>query len=211
MSQRLHTMKLRVVWLLCGLMAVTALAGEAANGRFSQALTTVEQTEAGLGRLSSDQVAALDALFRRDLAEQANPRRGDPAPAPRFSQRLSADERRVAGLTLLTEAELTRLDALAERTASATLTRLLLAPPVFVPAGMRELPREGKPGPEVHGSFTLGYGWGKGGYSEKTGAATFRIEDPAHGFTINLGYEETKTNSPFPYRLVPGSPLPVTP
>jgi len=204
-------MRLSAVLFVSGLMTFRAIAGEAIEPRFSQTLPAAELKAAGIDRLSSDQVAALDALIRRDLADQAAPRRRDPPPPARFSQRLSADERRVAGLTLLTEAELTQLDAAAEHYATATLARTLLAAPIFVPAGMRELPREGKAGPEIHGSFTLGFGMGKGGYSEKFGSTTLRLEDPAHGFTLNVGYSESRTTSPFPYRLAPSSPPPVTP
>ena len=63
-------------------------------------------------RLTSDQIAVIDALIRRDLAAQLTPRRGDAPPAARFSQRLSDDERRNAGLAALSGPEIERLDAL---------------------------------------------------------------------------------------------------
>jgi len=189
------------------LLAVVATAGEAASGRFSQTLSDVERTEAGLNRLSSDQVAVIDALVRRDLAAQARAPGGDDAPASVFSQRLTADERRTAGLTLLTNSELTRLDALVGRNATAIAARTLLSPPVFVPPGARLNPDGAKVAPEMHGSVSLSYGWGKGGYSERTGAMNVRYEDPAHNFALEVGYSETHVKAPFPYRNAPDVPL----
>lgn len=184
-------------------MAVAAFAaGEAAGGRFSQTLAVAERTEAGLNRLSSDQIAVIDALVRRDLAAQAHPASGDDAPPSRFSQRLTVDERRAAGLALLTDAELAKLDALAARNAATIAARKLLSPPVFISPGARLNPNGTKTAPEVHGTFSLSYGWSKGGYSEKTGAMNLRFEDPAHNFTLEVGYSESHGNMPFPYRTV---------
>ena len=193
-------MKLWATLLAAGLMAAVPATGRAADARFSQILTAGEFTDAGLKRLSSDQVAVLDALVRRDLANQTAPSRGDAPPAVRFSQRLTADERSVAGLTLLTETELARLDAYAERHATARLARVLLAPPSFVPPSLRLRPAETKTAPEVHGSFSLGMGWGKGGYSERTGSMNLKYEDPVHGLSVSVGYSETHAKGPAIYR-----------
>jgi hypothetical protein len=210
MQQYLRTMKFWAAMFASALMAVAAVAGDATSGRFSQTLSAAERTEAGLTRLSSDQIAVIDALIRRDLAAQSRPPRGDETPAPRFSQRLTADERRTAGLALFTEPELVRLDSLAERNAAAVLARTLLTPAVFVSPGARLNPEGAKAAPEMHGSVSLSYGSGKGGYSEKTGAMTLRYEDPVHGFALAVGYSETHTKAPFPYRI--GSdPPPVSP
>jgi hypothetical protein len=172
----------------------------AADTRFSQTLAISERAETGFNRLSSDQVAVLDALVRRDLAAQAAPRRNDPPPAARFSQRLTADERANAGLTQLTDKELTRLDALVDQHASTALARTLLAPPVFAPAGLPLRPTEAAPLSGVHGSISLSYGFGKGGYSEKTGAINLNYEDPVHGFSVMFGYAESQVKGPGPYR-----------
>jgi hypothetical protein len=168
----------------------------AADTRFSQTLAISERAEIGFNRLSSDQVAALDALVRRDLAAQSAAQTSDPAPPARFSQRLTADERKVAGLTLLNEKELTRFDALVAQHASAALARVLLAPPVFVPRGMVQLPTEAKRAAEIHGSMTLSYGWGKGGYSNKTGAVELNYVDPVHNLAITFGYAESHIKGP---------------
>ncbi len=194
-------MKTRPLFLALAVVLLAATHAAAADTRFSQTLAISERAELGFNRLSSDQVAALDALVRRDLATQAAPRRNDPPAAARFSQRLTADERAVAGLTLLNEKELARLDALVDQHLSALLAHVLLAPPTFVPAGMRPLPAEKKTVPEIHGSISLSYGFGKGGYSETTGAMMLNYEDPVHHLAISVGYAESRVKGPVgPYR-----------
>ena len=176
----------------------------AADARFSQALAIAERAEIGFNRLSSDQVAALDALVRRDLANQTSPRHNDKdaPPAARFSQRLTADERVVAGLPTFDEKELARLDELVAQHSSAALARALLAPPVFYPTGMRLRPIEPAKAtaPEIHGSFTLSYGFGKGGYSEKSGGMTLNYEDPKHNLAVSFSYSESHIKGGVPYR-----------
>ena len=185
-------MKLWATLLAVGLVAVAPTTTRAADARFSQTLTPTETAEAGLGRLSSDQVAVIDALVRRDFAGQSASLRKDSPPAARFSQRLTADERRIAGLTPLTEAEVAKLDSFVERQAAASSARALLSPLVVAsPGSIRVRPTETKTASEIHGSFSLSMGWGKGGYSEKTGAMNLYYEDPARGFAIAVGYSET--------------------
>ncbi len=188
--------------LALALAAVTNLF--AADTRFSQALAISERAEIGFNRLSSDQVAALDALVRRDLASQTSSRRNekDAPPAARFSQRLTADERTVAGLPIFNEKELTRLDELVAQNGSAAVARALLAPPVFYPTGMRLRPIEPikATAPEIHGSFTLAYGFGKGGYSEKYGGVTLNYEDPKHNLAVSFSYSESHIKGGVPYR-----------
>ena len=184
--------------LACAVTLATGVV--AADPRFSQTLAIGERTATGFNRLSSDQVAVLDALVRRDLAAQAAPRRGDPPPAARFSQRLTADERANAGLTQLSEQELARLDALVGQNASASLARTLLAPPVFARAGVPPRPTEAAPLSGIHGSISLSYGFGKGGYSEKAGAINLNYEDPVHGLSVMFSYAESHVKGPGPYR-----------
>lgn len=193
--------------LVCILLAVppagAASAGVgdgAATSRFSPSLSAGDRTAAGLDRLSSDQVAVLDALVRRDLITQATPRRADAPPLPaRFSQRLSADERRNAGLDALTETELVQLELFVERRISAALGQVLLAPPTFVPLSVRARVAEAKSQtPEIHGSFTLGMGFGKG-YSEKFGGMTLTYEDPVRNFAVSLSYAESHIKGAAPF------------
>jgi hypothetical protein len=144
----------------------------------------------GLTRLSSDEIASLDALVRRDIASRITTN-AEPAPGTTFSQRLSADERRVTGVASLTENEVAKLNALVDAHAAARLARTLLAPPVFLARKSRIQPEETKTQPEIHGSFTLAYSWGSGGYSAKTGAMVLSFEDPKRRFSISVGYSET--------------------
>lgn len=196
-------MKPRPLLLALALALSVASNAGAADTRFSQMLAISERAEIGFNRLSSDQVAALDALVRRDFATRtsSSSRKTDSPPPARFSQRLTADERTVTGLTLFNETELARLDALVDHHTSAALARALLAPPVFYPTGMRLRPIETtKSAPEIHGSFTLSYGWGKGGYSEKTGGMELNYTDPARNFAVSFSYWETHVKGGVPYR-----------
>ena len=62
--------------------------------------------------------------------------------------------------------------------------------------------REQKRERELHGTFSLSYGWGKGGYSEKTGAMTVTMEDPDKGLAVSVGYSETHLKGPSGVRLI---------
>src|SRR5882724_1394380 len=85
-----------------------ALAAE--DIRLSKTLALGEFADAGLQHLTSDQIAILDALVRRDMAANLRVPAAKETRAARFTQRLSADERKNAGLTLLTADQLVRLD-----------------------------------------------------------------------------------------------------
>jgi hypothetical protein len=190
----------RALLLAATLVALSPLAARAADSRFSQVLSTNESVECGVNRLSTDQAAVLDALVRRDLATQAAPRRDDKPLAGKFSQRLSDDERRNAGFTLMTEAQVAKLDGYVQRFGAGTLARALLAPPVYVSPNNRLRPIEPKTGPEIHGSFTLQYGVGKSGYSEKAGGMNLNYEDPAHNLSVSFSYWESHIKGGVPYR-----------
>lgn len=184
-------MKLWRVFALGGLVIAAAAAGRAQEARFSQKLTATEQTAIGLEKLSSDQLAVLDALIRRDEKMYAKPDAAHPPPA-RFSQRLSADERKSTGLDLLTEAELTRLDALVEQYRTGNL------PSVAAESVSTVMQSELKgPAPEIHGMISFTYGEGRGGSSEKGGAMLLNYDDPAHGFSLLMGYGEMHARGPF--------------
>lgn len=181
--------------LVAATFATPSLRALDAPLRISQSVTPTERAAIGLDRFSSDQIAVLDALYRRDLIAQSAPRRADaPATPARFSERLTLDEQRTAGLLLLNNDELAQLDAAAARAGTATLARTLLAQPTFVPVSMRarvaEVAVRNKL-PEIHGSFTLGMGFGSGGYSERFGGITLNYEDPAHNLAISFSYSES--------------------
>lgn len=166
------------------------IAGAAENeGRFTHALSAPELHESGIGRLNSDQVAVLDALVRRDLAARLNGR-SEAAPKT-FSDRLTADERRIAGFDALSSAEAARVNAFVERYQSVVVSRALLSPPVYVSRRATVQPRETKAERKIHGTFTMGFGWGSDGYSERTGSMVLHSE-VAPGMHVSVGYSETR-------------------
>ena len=184
-----------VAWLL----VLSAAVAQTGDVRFSQTLSAEDRTAAGLPRLSSDEVAVIDALVRRDTGTRAGTAANDQASAT-FSQRLSADERRAAGLAKLSAVELPKLDAFVARHQSARLARSLLAPPSYVTRPSRVTPTETKKGREIHGSYSLSFGFGSGGYSEKSGSMMLTLEDPERGYSISVGYSETHTKGGYIYR-----------
>ena len=187
--------------LLLAFVALVSLAlgADATEPRFSQVLGKDDRESAGLGRLSSDEVAVIDALVRRDTITRLN---ATPTTrlAAEFSQRLTAGERQTAGLGKLTPAEVAQLDGLVDRHQNARLARTLLAPPVYLSRSAPVRTTETKREREIHGTFSLSYGVGSGGYSEKSGSATFTLEDPAKGYSVTVGYSETHTKGGPLYR-----------
>ena len=185
--------------LVAWLWALTVVGAQASDVRFSQALKAEERTAAGLARLSSDEVAVIDALVRRDTATRAGTASGEAAAAT-FSQRLSTSERSAAGLAKLNATELPKLDGLVAQHQSARLARSLLAPPSYVARPSRVTPIEKKKERALHGSYSLSFGMGSGGYSEKSGSMLLTYEDPERGFSISVGYSETHTKGGYIYR-----------
>ncbi len=185
---------MRRFWLALGILFATATAGiaaeSAANGRFSRAVEPAERTAAGLDQLNSDQIAVLDALVRRDMAAQTRTNADPKAPAD-FSERLTANERELTGITLLKGEELARLNQLVARYASAATARSLLGPPTYAPRVSQIEPVERKDRKNLHGTFSLSYGWGSGGYSERSGSMVVNYDDPAGRYSVTIGYRET--------------------
>lgn len=195
------------IWplLLAAMIAFGASAARADDTRFSRTLKPEEKTVAGIAKLSSDQVAVLDALVRRDVGRPAATAKTDETEKipSTFSARLSADERRNAGIEQLAAAERVQLDGFVDRYQSGKLARTLLAPMSVLsrsPAS-RLKPDETKPERKIHGQFSLSYGWGSGGYSEKTGSMSLYYDDPAGRYSIGVGYSETHVKGgPMIYR-----------
>lgn len=182
-------------------VALLALASAYAQGdiRFSLTLNSEEKAASGVTRLSSDEVAVIDALVRRDTTGRASSTQTESTPAT-FSQRLTPGERQTAGLPKLTATELPKLDAFVDRFQSAKLARTLLAPPAYLARSSRVTPTEAKKEREIHGSFSLSYGFGSGGYSEKTGSMVLTMEDPARRYSISVGYTESHVKGGYIYR-----------
>ncbi len=207
MVQSPRIMNPRAMLLLIALFAAaTASAADPSPApreiRFSQTLTAAERAASGFDHLTSDEIAVIDALYRRDIAAQAAPRRPNaPAPAARFSQRLSLEERRNAGFASLSESELAQLDAVVDRVAPAAIGRAaLLAAPTYVPLSVRARVVEARTAPEIHGSFTVGMGFGKG-YSERFGGIELNYESPDKKLFISVSYSESHIKGSVPYYL----------
>jgi hypothetical protein len=200
--------------IVLALACATLAFADGDDVRFSQSLTPPERTAAGIARLNSDQLGALDALVRRDAGARTS-MNANPAAPKNFSQRLTDDERRVTGLTSLPADELARVDAAVERYETPRMAHVLLGPPSYLAARPQIRTSDGKPAGEVHGTFSLSYGVGKG-YSEKTGSMMINYEDPAHHFGVSIGYSESYIKGPAIYRdpgdlypypyLAPGDP-----
>lgn len=180
----------RFLLLLVSTLALSAgtLARAGDDVRFSKALSAAELSSAGLTQLSSDQLAILDALVRRDIAQSQFVAR-QPRPA-QFSERLSPDERRGAGLELLSEAEQTQLDAFVQR---------LITPPaatlVSNGTGTSRASAAGqgvkiRRGPELHGSFSLMMAVGSHDYRAYGAGVVVTYADPAGNFGLAVGYSE---------------------
>jgi hypothetical protein len=185
---------------LAGWLLAFAVAHAAPNDvRFSLTLNAEEKSASGLTRLSSDEVAVIDALVRRDTTGRAGSTMAANTPET-FSQRLTENERRTAGLPKLSAGELPKLDAFVDRFQGAKLARTLLAPPAYLARSSRVTPTEAKKEREIHGSFSLSYGFGSGGYSEKTGSMVLTMEDPARRYSISVGYTESHVKGGYIYR-----------
>lgn len=179
-----------VLLMLTLVLAVTSSLGASPDeARFTRTLTSEDFAAAGLNLLSSDQIAILDALVRRDETKLAVMRPSQPRP-DRFSDRITIDERKSAGLSALSEPQLKLLDEKVQRFVSpAPASQLGVSSTGTLPSGSiksvklrREL--------EVHGSVSLMYGVGSHGYTEKGGAMVVSVEDPASGLAIAVGYSE---------------------
>ena len=182
-------MKLRAIFGLARVTAGLALGAQAADTtRFTTSLPPTEFSQAGLGRLTSDQLGALDALVRRDLAAAETADTTKHPRAARFSERLRPEERAAAGLDTLTAAELTQLDAAEQKLVPLPRGVWLTAAKTEAPATIYSEPI--KRGLEVHGQITLMVAAGSHGYSAYGGGMVVTVDDPAHGMTFAVGYSE---------------------
>jgi hypothetical protein len=184
------------------LVAAAAVAAWPEDMRFSQQIPVAQQAEIGLQRLSSDQLAVLDALIRRDERWYVTPDAAPPSPA-RFSQRLSPEERASSGIESLDEAHRLQLDALVAQIEFGNPR----APAPGRSAGTSLLPRFGGFSPEIHGSISFMVGGGSGGYSEMGAAMEFEVDDPAHNLSVFVEYEEMRGKGPLLRRGCYGDPF----
>jgi hypothetical protein len=190
----MNVIRLTLSLALFGLVCGTVRADE--DVRFSKSLEASEFSAAGLAQLSSDQLAVLDALVRRDITQSRfvskEPR------APRFSERLTTNERENAGLALLSPAELTALDSRVET---------LIAPPPspstqrFATTNRYAVPSvKIDRGPQVHGELSLMVAAGSDGYRAYGGGIAVTLDDPSNKFALTLAYSEIHSEGGHPYR-----------
>jgi hypothetical protein len=183
------------------MITAAVFAASAEDVRFSQQLSASQRLECGLQRLSSDQLAVLDALVRRDENWNVKPKAAPPA-IPRFSQRLSSDERRTAGLETLDRADLFNLDdCVAQIEFGTSQTQ-----PAGSSADASLQPQIQRPRLEVHGMLTFVVGGGSGGRSEMGGSMAFMVADPAHNLSVFVDYEEMHAKSSLSGRGCYGDP-----
>lgn len=181
-----------------GFFCLFAATSRADDRRFSATLNTTDSAQIGLAHLSADQIAVLDALVRNDINTAEFQRQPRPV---LFSQRLSENERRNAGFILLTETELAQLDATVARFSQPRTTDSSQTATLHSPAKDRAATSFlFKRVPEIHGSVTLMVAGGSGGYSAYGGAIDLTYDDPAHNFSLSVGYSEIRSSGGYTNR-----------
>lgn len=177
-------MPVRLFLFLLLALGSAAIASE--EVRFSKTLSPAEFTATGLERISSDELAVLDALIRRDWTQAQfvtkQPR------AARFSERLSADERRNAGLEHLAAEELARLDTHVQGriTPPASFDSATGSGSAALGVQSVKLRRD----PEVHGSVSLMVAAGSDGYRAYGGALEVHYDDPANRYSVGIAVSQ---------------------
>lgn len=159
--------------------------------RLSEWLTVDELAEAGFGKLSADQAAAIDALAGSKVLAKKGEATAD------FSSVLSESEYAACGLNLLEAEELERLDDLVTAwRATAPAAKSLPSP--FAAPSAQDIPFEnGELRPKAGGSVSLTYGVAEGGGTLRSGSAMVTYDDPARGFSAAIGYSRTKADGGF--------------
>lgn len=162
--------------LLAGL--VLAVAAPAAEGGFSATLSLEEKTAAGLIGLGADERAALDQLVADDLAFAR--REKLTALDGTFVSRLGEANRKQAGLDRLSAEQLAKLN---ELVAAAIAAR----PQPKERPRLKDRDVISRDRGQVHGSVTVGYGWGRGGREARFGSFSVNYTDPSGKFGLGVG------------------------
>lgn len=200
--------------LTCSLLTASLFAGETL--RFSQSLTVEQRSSAGIDRLNSDQVAALDALVRLDARKSAaaakkasvattataTPSTAETVasteqPPASFTQSLSTDQRRAAGLDTLTADQQGAVDTLVAQRVATVATAY--EPGATAPVEAVEFfPNRY----EVHGEVGFSLGVGSGGYSSREAWMTTSLLDTKTGteFSVGVSSGREKWKGPYRYR-----------
>lgn len=179
-----------------------ARAADETEPRFSSTLSPTQRAETGLDRLTTDNVAVIDALVRIDTAAVVRVARNN-IRTTRFSERRTAHERDIAGLDQLAPEQLRKLDQFVALRIPAPPTDADLAYASVRLDSTTPVPTVKKPSPEIHGSVSLTYGWSKYG-SIRGGETNVTYVDPRKRYSVTVGYSEYRGNglAPYPY----GSP-----
>jgi hypothetical protein len=147
-------------------------------------LTAEEKAGAGLGKLSAEQLAALDAQIAKEmkLARQGDVR----GFAGTFISRRTEAERTASGLGVLTTGEKYQLDRLVSRALAATPPQ----PPVAIarPATEADLLQNKTSDWETHGFVQLEYGFGSGDREYKAGTVAVSQVNKKTGTAVTFAY-----------------------
>jgi hypothetical protein len=170
--------------LLVGLISAPAPIA-AAVAEFTEALTSAQQTAIGVAKLSPSERSALSEFVAREVMLA---RQGDVTSfTGTFVGRRSAEQRQQAGLDRLTADEQQALNEIVARTIATRPVSFAYNPKMaksdVPPANfIRRL--------EIHGEFSLTYGWVSGGGSFKGGSFSTTIHDPKTGITVGFSYSQ---------------------
>ncbi|HWA26424.1 MAG TPA: hypothetical protein VG734_12260 [Lacunisphaera sp.] len=169
--------------LLGGLLAALTSLAPAAVAGFTAKLSDEQKAEAGLNGFTNSELSALDHLVAIDIARG----RTTPALTDPYSERYSAAETKEAGLDRLSPEQLAKLDGLIAAAVAAAPKRPQVQP--------RERPRlrgdeilSEKGRLQVHGGFSLTYGWAGGGRNFRGTGAWVSYFDPVTGLGLTFGY-----------------------
>ena len=167
--------------MLSGLL-LPASNSRAEDSVFSVRLHANEFVEIGLTALTQEELSTLNQLVAREVASARQG--GVTAFRGTFLSRRTPAERTAAGLDKLTPAGQEHLN---RAVATALAVRKPAPPAAVTPAAdVGGIDVRSALKPEVHGSVTLGYGWGRGG-SYRFGSVDTWYYDPESRITIGLG------------------------
>lgn len=177
--------------LLCVLWLAAGFVGRADEPmRHSKTLSTAAFESAGLAKLSSDELAVLDALVRRDLAQAQ--RASQQPRVERFSERLSEDERRNAGFARLSTEEIAAVDASVQARIAPPGAGFSIGEAGGGSSGAIHAIKVRRD-PEIHGSATLMVAAGSHGYRAYGGALEVTYDDPANNFSVGVGVAQIRS------------------
>jgi hypothetical protein len=185
---------IRLAACLGALWTARLVAAETGGG-FSATLSDGLKAAAGLATLNADELKALDQQVADDLTfareEKLTALDGT------FAARRTEAQRKQAGLDRLTPDQLARLNelvaaALAARPAPKERPRL------------KESEVLAKNRPEIHGSVSVTYGWGRGGQDFRGSSLWLEYYDPESRFALGVGVSNFSGSGYYPGYYYPG-------